>query len=270
MKNPDDQDNFARRRLYRQSEILQRREEEYSSWYPDDNFQAGCRSYPFNRTSRCKRSNAKNGSGYGGKLLDLSESEKRRYKLSREGNKGGQCLENSNVTCWDDVQRTLPSSQDSTEKHVWDRKSSRCSRAASLNGSHLEYEYLDWKDDPEQRTFKDLNGSHLEKVVRAENASPDIEEGEIATERFNEKPMERISSFKARTNITGTKNLSSENPRILEIIAKMEKRRERFKEPISLKIVSEKDGKPFADKVAETVETKKAQRPARKRKWVGN
>lgn len=154
------------------------------------------------------------------------------------------------------------------------------------------YEYLDWNDDSDQRTFKDLNDAHLENVVAADNAktvtiladanrrnkfsdskgndSPDIEEGQIVTEDFNEKPMERISSSKGRTNIIGKKGISSESSRILEIIAKMEKRRERFKEPISSKIVSEKNGKPFADKVAESVETKQVQRPARKRKWIGS
>ena len=102
------------------------------------------------------------------------------------------------------------------------------------------------------------------------NDSPDIEEGQIVTEDLNEKPKERISASRDKTNITGTKAISRENPRILEIIAKMEKRRERFKEPISLKTVSEKNGKPFTADGDEAVETKQLPRPARKRKWAGS
>ncbi|KAL3505629.1 hypothetical protein ACH5RR_031011 [Cinchona calisaya] len=288
MRNPDDQDDFDQRRQYRQSEILQR-EEEYSCWYPDDNFQAEGTLNPFYRTSRIKRSDAKHGSGRGGKVTDHGESEQNRYKLSRADNSSSQFLENSNITRRGNVLRTLPRSWDSTDKHmiVWDRKSSRFSEVGKLM-CYGRYEY----GDSEQRTFKDLNDSRLQKVIETDNTktdpfladanwfnmfpdgkrndSSDIEEGQIVTECFYEKPMDRISSLKARTNIIGTKNVSTENPRLLEIIAKMEKRRERFKEPITLKIVSEKDGKPFADKVAETVETKKLQRPARKRKWVGN
>lgn len=54
--------------------------------------------------------------------------------------------------------------------------------------------------------------------------------------------------------------------RILETLAKMEKRRERFKEPIALKGGPEKTLKPQLDVAAVTDEVKQ-QRPARKRRW---
>ena len=100
--------------------------------------------------------------------------------------------------------------------------------------------------------------------------APEIKKGQEVTEDLNKKPKERSIASRDKTNITGTKAISRENPRILEIIAKMEKRRERFKEPISLKTVSEKNGKPFTADGAETVETKQLPRPARKRKWAGS
>lgn len=294
VKNADDQDDFAGRRHYGQSEVLEWREEECNSWYPEHDFLAEGAYYPFKKPSRGKISDAKHGSVYGRKLIDLCEPEQNGYKLSREGSVGSQFRESTNFS-HRNVQRTLPRSWDSTDKDmvVWDRKSSRCSKSGSLK-CFDRYEYFKRKKDSEQRTFTSLNDSCLGKVAQADNAkagtflvdanwcnkfpnskrndSPDIEEGQIVTEYLNEKPKERISSSKDRTNITGTKGISRENPRILEIIAKMEKRRERFKEPISLKIVLEKNGKPFADAEAEaeTVETKQLPRPARKRKWFGS
>ncbi|XP_027121009.1 uncharacterized protein [Coffea arabica] len=293
IKHADDQDDFAGRRHYGQSEVLEWREEECNSWYPEHGVLAEGTLYPFNKTSGGKGSVAKHGSVYGGKLIDLSEPEQNRYKLSREGGVGSKFLESPNVSRRDNVQRTRPRCWDSTDKDmvVWDSKSSRCSEAGS-SICFDRYEYFKRNEDSEQRTFKGLNDSRLEKVARADNTkagtflvdanwrnkfpngkrndSPDIEEGQIVTEDLNEKPKERISASRDKTNITGTKAISRENPRILEIIAKMEKRRERFKEPISLKTVSEKNGKPFTADGAETVETKQLPRPARKRKWAGS
>uniref|UniRef100_A0A803N2C9 Pre-mRNA polyadenylation factor Fip1 domain-containing protein n=1 Tax=Chenopodium quinoa TaxID=63459 RepID=A0A803N2C9_CHEQI len=57
--------------------------------------------------------------------------------------------------------------------------------------------------------------------------------------------------------------------RILETKAKMEKRMERFKEPVSVKTDTDPDPKPEGDRLAETAESK-GQRPARKRKWGGS
>lgn len=57
--------------------------------------------------------------------------------------------------------------------------------------------------------------------------------------------------------------------RILETIAKMEKRRERFKEPITVKKAMGKDFNPQVYPVVETAETTQ-QRPARKRRWAGS
>ncbi|KAL5996444.1 hypothetical protein ACLOJK_026522 [Asimina triloba] len=60
-----------------------------------------------------------------------------------------------------------------------------------------------------------------------------------------------------------------DNGRILETLAKMEKRRERFKEPIAPKKEPDKSNKPLTEPVLETAEIQ-AQRPSRKRRWGGS
>lgn len=65
------------------------------------------------------------------------------------------------------------------------------------------------------------------------------------------------------------KNMSNKevgSPRILEVIAKMEKRRERFKEPITLKDKLSEALTSYAEDLSGTM---KQQRPARKRRWGG-
>ncbi|PPD86220.1 hypothetical protein GOBAR_DD16847 [Gossypium barbadense] len=57
-----------------------------------------------------------------------------------------------------------------------------------------------------------------------------------------------------------------ENKRILETLAKMEKRRERFRDPITIKREQEKTSAPQVELVVQTNETKR-QKPARKRQW---
>ncbi|XP_058076970.1 FIP1[V]-like protein [Magnolia sinica] len=59
-----------------------------------------------------------------------------------------------------------------------------------------------------------------------------------------------------------------DNHRILETLAKMEKRRERFKEPIAPKKEPDKSTKPQPEPVVEIAEVQ-PQRPARKRRWGG-
>lgn len=108
----------------------------------------------------------------------------------------------------------------------------------------------------------------------------DIEEGQILTDDIMEDAMKSNISMSGNLSQTdGVKRLHNENatkentsnkevssPRILEVIAKMEKRRERFKEPIALK---EKLPEPHTGSAEEASGTMKQQRPARKRRWGG-
>ncbi|PIA51423.1 hypothetical protein AQUCO_01100331v1 [Aquilegia coerulea] len=73
--------------------------------------------------------------------------------------------------------------------------------------------------------------------------------------------------------VNGSKVVAGyDNPRILETLAKMERRRERFKEPIASK-EPDKTPKPLPDTLAEPTESKqpdKTPRPSRKRRWGGS
>lgn len=119
-----------------------------------------------------------------------------------------------------------------------------------------------------------LNGlsDTLQKVL-------DIEEGQILTDDIMEDAMKSISMPGNLSQTNGVKRLHSEkatkenvsnkevdSPRILEVIAKMEKRRERFKEPITLK---DKLPEPLTGSAEDVSATMKQQRPARKRRWGG-
>ncbi|XP_077240767.1 uncharacterized protein LOC143881539 isoform X2 [Tasmannia lanceolata] len=121
-----------------------------------------------------------------------------------------------------------------------------------------------------------------------------LEEGQLAVEpenielctmgqkRASEKTAPSSAVEISHSDNNKEKNLHSEdatddskvvagydNHRILETIAKMERRRERFKEPIALKKEPDKNPKPQSNPVVETVEVKQ-QRPARKRRWGGS
>lgn len=118
--------------------------------------------------------------------------------------------------------------------------------------------------------------------VRKHREALDVEEGQIIAEEINESTTENIrpsdnvaqgSYLKEMHNKNATDGntgvQAKKNNRILEVIAKMEKRRERFKEPISLKKDPDSsDPKPLNDSVGERVDAKQ-QRPARKRRWGG-
>ncbi|CAL5413027.1 unnamed protein product [Camellia sinensis] len=182
--------------------------------------------------------------------------------------------------------------------------SGRCSNARSMmhNVTHAN---MDRNIDKEQIVSTDYKESHTEKAGEADNTEGeinqkdekwldkfpvtqqnealDIEEGQIITE-VNENPVVEKLKFEdvAEISVAKKKTLRDENaakqskvgegfdsPQILEVIAKMEKRRERFKEPITLKKETDSVPNPQVDPVVETTETKQ-QRPARKRRWGGS
>ncbi|CAL5415339.1 unnamed protein product [Camellia sinensis] len=184
------------------------------------------------------------------------------------------------------------------------QSSGRCSNARSMmhNVTHAN---MDRNIDKEQIVSTDYKESHTEKAGEADNTEGeinqkdekwldkfpvtqqnealDIEEGQIITE-VNENPVVEKLKFEdvAEISVVKKKTLRDENaakqskvgegfdsPQILEVIAKMEKRRERFKEPITLKKETDSVPNPQVDPVVETTETKQ-QRPARKRRWGGS
>ncbi|PPS00590.1 hypothetical protein GOBAR_AA20072 [Gossypium barbadense] len=115
------------------------------------------------------------------------------------------------------------------------------------------------------------------------NKDLDIEEGQIIheeqsvedinpeKENASETMMQR-GKAKMRTLLVDSASDKNgavgeyENKRILETLAKMEKRRERFRDPITIKREQDKISAPQVELVVQTNETKR-QRPARKRQW---
>ncbi|KAK7303682.1 hypothetical protein RJT34_14595 [Clitoria ternatea] len=118
---------------------------------------------------------------------------------------------------------------------------------------------------------------------QGQQESSDIEEGQIVTEEpYVEVSVSRrdVSQGAAGTGSVKNRLLQNENSsnqfiggydsqRILDSLAKMEKRRERFKQPITIKKEAEESLKLNNDSVVHTGEMKQ-HRPARKRRWLGD
>lgn len=106
--------------------------------------------------------------------------------------------------------------------------------------------------------------------------SLDMEEGQIISEEMNEKIIKRRITCSGKSQISEMKNFTNDknvegqdNRRILEVMAKMEKRRERFKQPIALKTDPQNVSKPLVDSFVVSTEAMQP-RPARKRRWTAS
>lgn len=112
--------------------------------------------------------------------------------------------------------------------------------------------------------------------------SSDIEEGQIVPEEYKEPSFSRrVVTEGAAPNDSVKKRMSQiddnsdqfiggyDSQRILDSLAKMEKRRERFKQPITKKKEAEESLKLNNDSIVDTGEMKQ-HRPARRRRWVGS
>ncbi|XP_027930368.1 FIP1[V]-like protein isoform X2 [Vigna unguiculata] len=122
---------------------------------------------------------------------------------------------------------------------------------------------------------------------QGQKESSDIEEGQIVTKKwqssFEKASIARRDTSKGPAVTDIVKKRMSQNEgssdqciggydsqRILDSLAKMEKRRERFKQPITMKKEAEENLKLTSDSsIVDTCEMKQ-HRPVRKRRWVGN
>lgn len=129
------------------------------------------------------------------------------------------------------------------------------------------------------KSMKKIKGGQVEVLrhdkshVKNQEDTSDLEEGQIPTEepckeiqKENDSSLKRMSSNQKRSK--NDLNVYDEN-RILETMARMEKRRERFKEPILTKKETVSDPRPQVDPVVQASESKQ-QRPLRKRRWGGS
>jgi len=122
---------------------------------------------------------------------------------------------------------------------------------------------------------------------QGQKESSDIEEGQIVTKKwqssFEKASIARRDTSKGPAVTDIVKKRMSQNEgssdqciggydsqRILDSLAKMEKRRERFKQPMTMKKEAEENLKLTSDSsIVDTCEMKQ-HRPVRKRRWVGN
>ncbi|KAL9237473.1 hypothetical protein vseg_012016 [Gypsophila vaccaria] len=107
----------------------------------------------------------------------------------------------------------------------------------------------------------------------------DLEDGQIPTEDLNAKEtdsaglaqkdgLKQPNTRSSQKLVNQNGNCAYDESRILATKAKMDKRRERFKEPILVNKVVDSDPSPQAVKPGEATEFK-GQRPTRKRRWGG-
>ena len=140
-------------------------------------------------------------------------------------------------------------------------------------------------DTPKHKSNQESKKWVQDLQDQAQKESSDIEEGQIVAE---EPYMEKVSVSRRDpsegpvvTDSVNKKRMSQnensseqciggyDSQRILDSLAKMEKRRERFKQPMTMKKEAEESLKLNDDSIVDKGEMKQ-HRPARKRRWVGN
>ncbi|MCD7464252.1 hypothetical protein HAX54_052344 [Datura stramonium] len=279
IKYPGNQDNFKRRRGGWQPEGTQWVEDENTSRYQQNILDAERTSYLFRRNSsdtRFKSFDNKHGPNPVEKLLDDRHVDQEKYKLSREGYNALQFGQGSKVFHKDNHWRRFPRGTDSVDTGlvIENRESSgRCSKAGGVT-------YFDRKTLRTRNVTTDPKENDKERLDIFSDAkqeeSLDIEEGQIISEEMNEKIIKRRNTSSGKSRISEMKNFANDkdvegqdNPRILEIMAKMEKRGERFKQPIAVKSDSKNVSQPLFDSFAGSTEALQP-RPARKRRWVAS
>ncbi|KAI3469285.1 hypothetical protein Pfo_025948 [Paulownia fortunei] len=308
MKDHRDQDHFVRRRHHQQSEVLHSREEVYKSRQQDDTmFHSEGPSYHFERISRNNRTNDRHAFGRVAELIDETEVDRHRFKTMREEDRNNQfdgCLKFIRPRSCVQMHPRYQDSVDPRLVIVGKKCTLQSNRRTSEAGNDIYYgghDLMEWNDNQKPKNFEDLGDLKPEKAVltnegkvdanlsnknwhdklcvNQQNEFLDIEEGQIITEEIKEDPMKCgiASEDVTQINDIGHPETASNNnevverlgdEKIREIMVKMERRRERFKKPITSSRDSEKTSNQLPDLDVETARGK-LERPARKRRWFG-
>ncbi|KAK6254369.1 Pre-mRNA polyadenylation factor Fip1 domain - like 1 [Theobroma cacao] len=254
-------------------------------------------SFSCQKTSKHDLIHARHGSLRDEMLINDLMLEHHGYEMITEGS-NANCHERNSIIR--QKQKVLKD-RDSVDLIVGEGKSS----VRHLDGGSLicngRLEKIGLEFPMEQKSLRDVNDScggnrvktdisntdgsrtiekQLDKFSVAEcNQDLDIEEGQIICEEQSinlekenvSETMVQRSKVKMRTlhvdSSDGNRAVGEyDNKRIVETLAKMEKRRERFKDPITIKMEPDKTSEPQVDLVVDTNEIKH-QRPARKRRW---
>ncbi|GLT98990.1 hypothetical protein SLE2022_164610 [Rubroshorea leprosula] len=278
-------------------------EDELILRHQDYQFPAENALFPYEETSKQDIIHGSPGSLQGRMFVDGLQMGHPRYKLMRERTKVSCLNRNSNSYRGEDVQM-VQKCRGAVNLIVGEGKfSGRCTDGRSF-ARNFRVEKMGMKFLKEKTNLNHLKNSQSGKLVKTDipniegnrnndkllqkllveehSEDFDIEEGQIIEQEGNngdnvEKKL--VSDIATRICIvkksrecignasSGNKDASEyDNQRILETMAKMEKRRERFKDPDSKKEEPENAPKVEVELVDDTSDAK-LQRPARKRRW---
>ncbi|KAK8634967.1 hypothetical protein V6N13_022845 [Hibiscus sabdariffa] len=262
-------------------------------------------SFSCEKSSKHDLIHARHGSLRGEMLLNDSMLEHHGYEMISEGKTATFHKRKSFFRYRGELKQEVPKDRDPDDLNVGEGKSSgrhTDSRSTVCSG---RLEKMGSEHPMEQKSVREFNDSFGSKAVNMDlpntdgsrnkekqfgkfsvtecNKDLDIEEGQIINEEQSvedtDLETENASEAMMQSNKVKVKTLPVDNAseknrgvgecgnkRILETLAKMEKRRERFKDPITIKREPDKTSAPQVELVFQINETKK-QRPARKRQW---
>ncbi|XP_015574772.1 uncharacterized protein LOC8258813 isoform X2 [Ricinus communis] len=289
-------ERFHQKRKYSsQSGVLSRMRGESIWGQQDDDFYARRSSCSYEKSSTHRRIHAKLKSADGNcMVVDDVQLKWNSYKMFKGERSVGFVNRNHNMMSRGEQGWTARSCSHPVDLIFGAVKSSRrCSVAESSmsNGisGRMDMKFAkvkDFKETPVGRATKrgnaKIKGSQIDErwldkfPVSKQDGYLDIEEGQIVPEeptignRLEEKQApETVSLMRSMKNAFHSGNMTNkryDDQQILESLAKMEKRRERFKDPIAFKREPDKPMKPI-DLIADAIKSKQ-ERPARKRRWA--
>lgn len=287
---PDDQVHLERRKYSRRSRVLKWKQDESILRHHVGDFYVERKPCFYGVTSTHEKIHAKHRSATGGVVVNGMDFSRHSYKMIREGS-NARCVnrnpgrmyrrghEKMVRRCCDPVDLNVGEVKKSMFKRM-DLKFAKepmCSKDFNESQTGIQTDVLETGgDDKEKWIGKSQVTEHNEKL--------NIEDGQIMAEESSmESKLAKKCAFKSVVPTCNAKNrnflcenASSRNKndgavdskRILDTIAKMEKRRERFKDPIAQKKELDKTSEPQVEVIIDTVPANQ-DRPARKRRWGG-
>ncbi|PRQ39433.1 putative pre-mRNA polyadenylation factor Fip1 [Rosa chinensis] len=298
-------DHLRWRRSNWQSEVMRWTEDQFTFRHHSDELYSEKASRSYQKFVRREKFHAKYGPLHDGMPIDIIQPEQHGLKMARKG-VGPNFINRSAKMHRVKHEQTLRR-RDSMDLAVREQKiSARCSKArfsicngrpesrgAEISGEGITSGKSQSCESEKARAVENTQkfawdrnnekGHHMFPVTN-QNADLDIEEGQIVIQEQNTaNPLQRKHAYdhtapahSVKKRMFDCHNASNGNQvveghdkqKILQTMAKMEQREERFKEPITLKKEPDKLVKPEVDPTVQAAEEKQ-HRPARKRQWGG-
>lgn len=143
------------------------------------------------------------------------------------------------------------------------------SHMVKANKSESDHNCRKWLHNNPEKGQKEGLDAEEGRITEEPYLVPSISERDVFEGAAQNGSVKRRMLQNENNSDQGNNIGGYDSQRILETLAKMEKRRERFKEPITMKKEAENSLKLNDDLIVDTDETKQ-QRPARKRRWGGS